>query len=86
MSKTEFKSLRQHAIKSAKEWQSWHMAQMESALDLDHTATANDQLTYANRAEKCVKWLQSANRQRFNKWYQTYLKTGSMIVNEGQQT
>lgn len=83
MSKTEFKSLRQYAIETAKEWQSWHMEAMQYAIEKDHTATAQDHLTAANRAEKCVKWLSSANRQRFAKWYQHYLQTGSMIVNEG---
>lgn len=83
MSKTEFKYLKPLAIQAAKEWQAWHTEAMEYAIEKDHTATANDHLTAANRAEKCIKWLKSVNRTRFAKWFINYQTTGSMIVNEG---
>lgn len=82
MSKKEYKSLRQYAIEMSLEWREYHLAQMESALGKDHTRSANDQLEYASRAEKCANWLKTANKTQFNKWYAHYQTTGSAIVGE----
>lgn len=82
MSKKEYKTLRQYAIEMSLEWREWHLAQMEAAIAKDHTRTANEHFTYAERAEHCANWLKTANKAQFGKWYAHYQQTGSAIVGE----
>lgn len=80
MSKREYKTLRQYAIEMSLEWREWHLAEMESAIAKDHTRAAQEQFTYAERAEHCANWLKTASKTQFAAWYKHYQTTGSAIV------
>lgn len=58
------------------EWRDYHLANMETELNADHTRTAQEHFDSAERAEYIADCLRKATTAQFNQWYAFYKQTG----------